>query len=292
MIEEVGREKVLEIWKVADIRSEKRHNIHFVIIVNAVSYLCSCLKSISKGIICCHYFRVMMNSKIAAFHISMIPQRWYKDIYQDELDLQEKIIDVYNNEFIDEGILPVQKPLIIPTTAPMSRKAIYKRNLYGHIWGLARTATLLAVEQEDNEITTFLQDYIRRKSNQEVDESFATSTVAIIAESSSSSIPTFNERSIFDERSTIDNVSISEMFNTSYEIQVNEGDTNAGLNFQNVKNPNKVTNKGRPPKRRYMSSVEKIQGSRGIPKTRGSYKCRVCNGIGHNAAFHKKSGNK
>ena len=39
MIEEVGREEVLEIWKVVDIRSEKRHNIHFVIIVNAVYIL-------------------------------------------------------------------------------------------------------------------------------------------------------------------------------------------------------------------------------------------------------------
>ena len=99
----------------------------------------------------------MMNSRIAAFHISMIPQRWYKDIYQNGLDLQDKIIGVYNNEFTDEGILPVQKPSVtIPTTVPMLRKAIHKRNFYGHVWGLARTATLLAVEQEDDEITTFL----------------------------------------------------------------------------------------------------------------------------------------
>ncbi|CAB4385522.1 unnamed protein product [Rhizophagus irregularis] len=168
-------------------------------------------------------------------------------------------------------------------------KAVYKRNLYGHVWGLARTATLLAVEQEDDEITTLLQDYIRRKSNREVDESSTASTIAI-TESSSPSISTIDERSAINERSIIDNIaSITEISNTSHENQINEGDTDAGLNFQNVKNPNKVINKGRPPKRRYMSSVEKSQG---IPKTRGSYKCRVCNGIGHNAAFHKNTGNK
>ncbi|PKY62473.1 hypothetical protein RhiirA4_450010, partial [Rhizophagus irregularis] len=240
MIEEVGQERVLEIWKVVDIRSEKRQYIHFVIIVNTVSYLCSCLKSISKGIICRHYFRVMMNSKIAAFHISMIPQRWYKDIYQSGLDLQEKIIGVYNNEFTDEGILPAQKPITIPTTIPILRKAVYKRNLYGHVWGLARTATLLAVEQEDDEITTLLQDYIRRKSNREVDESSTASTIAAITESSSPSISTIDERSAINERSIIDNIaSITEISNTSHENQINEGDTDAGLNFQNVKNPNK-----------------------------------------------------
>ncbi|GBC34874.2 uncharacterized protein OCT59_023265 [Rhizophagus irregularis] len=154
MIEEIGQEEVLEIWKVVDIRSERKNHVHFIIIINAISYLCSCLKSISKGIICRHYFRVMMNSKIAAFHISMIPQKWYKDIYQDKTNLQEK--------------------------------AVHKRNLYGRVWGLARTATLLAVEQEDDEITLILQDYIRRKSNRNTPKRLST---------------------IINERSTIDEVS-------------------------------------------------------------------------------------
>jgi hypothetical protein len=273
MIEEVGQDDVLEIWKVVDIRSERKYHVHFVIIVNEISFLCSCLKSISKGIICRHYFRVMMNSKTAAFHISMIPQRWYKDIYQDGLNLQESLIfdygDVRNNKFTDEGILPIRKPATIPTTVPMLKKAIHKRNLYGHVWGLARTAILLAVEQEDGEMTTFLQDYIRRKSNREVENS-------TIAESSIVSI---------------------EISNNSYEIQINES-TSTGLekdkeitNLQNVKNPKKVITKGRPPKRRYLSSVEKEQDSRRRTKTRSSYKCRICNGIGHNATFHKSAGN-
>ncbi|CAB4426979.1 unnamed protein product [Rhizophagus irregularis] len=217
--------------KASDGFIEDQHDARFITLQTMIE------ESISKGIICRHYFRIMMNSKIAAFHISMIPQRWYKDIYQSGLDLQEKIIGVYNNKFTDE---------------------------------------------EDDEITTLLQDYIRRKSNREVDESSTASTIAAITESSSPSISTIDERSAINERSIIDNIaSITEISNTSHENQINEGDTDAGLNFQNVKNPNKVINKGRPPKRRYMSSVEK---SWEIPKTRGSYKCRVCNRIGHNAA--------
>ncbi|GET54860.1 hypothetical protein GLOIN_2v1871350 [Rhizophagus irregularis DAOM 181602=DAOM 197198] len=49
-----------------------------------------------------------------------------------------------------------------------------------------RTATLLAVEQEDDEITFILQDYVRRKSNRNTSERLQT---------------------IIDERSTIDEVS-------------------------------------------------------------------------------------
>ncbi|RHZ75962.1 hypothetical protein Glove_208g167 [Diversispora epigaea] len=83
IIEEIEKDEILEIWKVVDIRSERKHHIYFVIIINAISFLCSCLKSISRGIICRHYFHVIMNSETAAFHISMIAQQWYKDIYQD-----------------------------------------------------------------------------------------------------------------------------------------------------------------------------------------------------------------
>ena len=134
MIEEVGQKEVLEIWKVVDIRSERRTHVHFVIIVNEISFLCSCLKSILKGIICRHYFRVIMNSKTAAFHISMIPQRWYKDIYQDGLNSQEGLIFKYKSICnTDEAILPIRKPVMIPTSIPILKKAIHKRNLYGHV---------------------------------------------------------------------------------------------------------------------------------------------------------------
>ncbi|CAB5396330.1 unnamed protein product [Rhizophagus irregularis] len=50
----------------------------------------------------------------------------------------------------------------------------------------SRTATLLAVEQEDDEITLILQDYIRRKSNRNTPKRLST---------------------IINERSTIDEVS-------------------------------------------------------------------------------------
>ena len=118
----------------------------------------------------------MMNSKIAAFHISMIPQRWYKDIYQDELNLQESIIfnnkeGIHENGYMDGNILLIQKFATIPTTASILKKAVCKRNLYGHVWGLTQTATLLAVEQDDEEITIFLWDYIRRKSHQDIPRS-------------------------------------------------------------------------------------------------------------------------
>ncbi|CAB4407290.1 unnamed protein product [Rhizophagus irregularis] len=193
---------------------------------------------------------------------------WKVDIYQDE-NLQESIIfnnreSTRDNEFIDKNILPIRKAATIPTTVPILKKTVHKRNLYGH--------------------------YIRRKSNQNTPETS----------------PALDERPTIDERPAVD--ATDEISSNPQEKQINDSDTNFildrsqieedetekereinDINLQTVKNLNRVITKGRPPKQRYLSSVEKKQGVQGRPKTRGSYKCHVCNGIGHNAAFHKNA---
>ncbi|CAB5366871.1 unnamed protein product [Rhizophagus irregularis] len=143
-----------------------------------------------------------------------------QDIYQDE-NLQESIIfnnreSIWNNEFIDENILPIRKAATIPTTVPILKKAVHKRNLYGRVWGLARTATLLAVEQKDNEITIILQDYIRRKSNQNTPEMSSA----------------LDERPTIDERPAVD--ATDEIFSNPQEMQINDSDTNFILNRSQI----------------------------------------------------------
>ena len=92
-----------------------------------------------------------------------------------------------------------------------------------------------------------------------------------------------------------DHSNISIGLESNSQIEEDETEKNREIidtDLQNVKNPNKVVTKGRPPKRRYLSSIEKEQGTQEKPKARGSYRCHVCNGIGHNAAFHKNASNK
>ena len=42
------------------------------------SHLCSCLAVVTRGIVCRHYFSLMIHTYTAAFHIRLIRQRWYK----------------------------------------------------------------------------------------------------------------------------------------------------------------------------------------------------------------------
>ncbi|CAB5392640.1 unnamed protein product [Rhizophagus irregularis] len=136
----------------------------------------------------------------------------WKDIYQNE-NLQESIIfnnreSTWDNEFVDENILPIQKAATISTTVPILKKAVHKRNLYGRVWELARTATLLAVEQKDNEITIIFQNYIRRKSNQNTPEMS----------------PALDERPTIDERPAVD--APDEISSNPQKMQINDSDTN------------------------------------------------------------------
>ncbi|RIB08299.1 hypothetical protein C2G38_2212012 [Gigaspora rosea] len=162
-----------------------------------------------------------MHSKVAAFHISMIPQRWYKNHLQDQLiPEKESAIFSYNmGIFNDEENLPMRKPTTIPKTVHMVKNSIHKRNLYGRIWGLAREATLLAVEQNDNEIVPYLQAYINRSRNKNhhVHEN-----------------PTNDE---IDE--TSDNSQTNETNETSDESEESEAEDQDinGTDLINVKNP-------------------------------------------------------
>ena len=75
MITKVDKENICRIWKITDLRPKNKKHIYFIIIINFVSYLCSCTSNISRDIICQHYFWVIMNSAIAGFQIQMIPSR-------------------------------------------------------------------------------------------------------------------------------------------------------------------------------------------------------------------------
>ncbi|RIB06736.1 hypothetical protein C2G38_2216299 [Gigaspora rosea] len=67
----------------------------------------------------------------------------------------EKIIFIHEkgiaNERYDNEEILIQRPSVL-VMAPATKKTIQKRNKYSKIWGLAREATLLAVDNDDNEI--------------------------------------------------------------------------------------------------------------------------------------------
>ena len=164
MMAEVGEERVCELWKITDMRPENKKHVHFIIIIDPVSYLCSCMSNISRGIVCRHYFRVIMISAVAGFQIQMIPSRWYidnqksKDAVTTTLFVSQEAVQNFS------GATLVPNPSTVPTTVThVLYRAAKKKMKYGEVWGLARRAAQLAVNHDSHgEIIGWLKQFIDR----------------------------------------------------------------------------------------------------------------------------------
>ena len=88
IIQFVSSYNVNEIWAVY-VGNNSSKVKHYVLLLRNWGYICSCLSIIQSGVICRHYFQVMLTTKEAVFHIRFIPTRWYNENRNDPNDLQE-----------------------------------------------------------------------------------------------------------------------------------------------------------------------------------------------------------
>ncbi|CAG8485068.1 14311_t:CDS:2 [Cetraspora pellucida] len=135
MVMKANRDNIQEIWEIMDKRPRNNQRKHFIIIMNSVSYLCTCMSNVSHGVICHHYFQIMLTSQIARFHIGMIAQCWYCDNKKGEIDQLDVIFAAQCQQNQITQIVP--KPLIMPHS--------------------------LVVETDDDEMKQWLKAFIDQK---------------------------------------------------------------------------------------------------------------------------------
>ncbi|CAG8483123.1 8786_t:CDS:2 [Cetraspora pellucida] len=75
MIEFVGLDDIEELWTINVSNSLKSK--HYVILLQNGSHLCFCLSIIHHGIVCRHYFQVMLVTSKTKFHIHLLSLRWF-----------------------------------------------------------------------------------------------------------------------------------------------------------------------------------------------------------------------
>ena len=100
LINQVNWEDILEIWRVTYITHNSNSTPHFVIILFDRSHICTCLMILNRGLVCRHFFQVMIRSQQAQFSIFLIKRRWFKlEIYNDSENFVQKqaFIDVNEN---------------------------------------------------------------------------------------------------------------------------------------------------------------------------------------------------
>lgn len=150
-------EAILEVWNV---RATGTQGIgHYVILLNEGTHLCTCLLLINKGLVCRHFFRVGTYSRLATFHICMIPNRWYinPDVEPNDLLQQYSFIPVCD-KIQSEDNVPYENPITFQHffsiridscgTQPSQSAVNSPKAMYAELAGLSKKAIDCALKSD------------------------------------------------------------------------------------------------------------------------------------------------
>ncbi|CAB4380864.1 unnamed protein product [Rhizophagus irregularis] len=146
LIKNIPPEAILEVWFV---RATGTQGIgHYVVLLDEGTHLCTCLLLINKGLICRHFFRVGTYSQHAAFHMNIIPSRWYLDI----------------NIQLDN-----LSPISVCGTQTEDRVGMEK-TIYAELFGLSKKAIDCALKANmQHELMNLLKSFIYDTHNKNVE---------------------------------------------------------------------------------------------------------------------------
>ncbi|PKK65058.1 hypothetical protein RhiirC2_786681 [Rhizophagus irregularis] len=72
LIGKVNRTNIVEIWRITYLTHKQNSTSHFVILLHDESHICTCLIIFNHGLVCRHFFQIMIRSQKAKFSISLI----------------------------------------------------------------------------------------------------------------------------------------------------------------------------------------------------------------------------
>jgi len=240
LLEIGGHDNVKEIWEIMVGNSLKAK--HYVVLLKNETHLCSCLMAIRKGIVCRHYFQIMLNTNEAKFHIRLIPFRWYqegKDPSYESFIVADKFSNIIKttDNAVNNHLCPIDKEKEDFLKERMN--LLDKRLMYGNLHGTYKKALQKALQKKSRSLHLIgiLEEFANLASSEDEDDS--------------------DEG--LDENS--DNSDNSDKENTDV--------------FQ-LQNPKVRRGKGRPAgTKRYKASHEKDK------ITKKQRRCLICGNLGH-----------
>ncbi|CAG8737788.1 15111_t:CDS:2, partial [Cetraspora pellucida] len=168
LIKENEYSSVKEVWKTMCLTSAK--SIHYVILYENGRYICTCLLLISHGLVCQHFFCMLLESDFARFHIMLLPIRWCKDNVTESERAQEPFLTSSRNTELTpiihqlSNVMSINLLRINDIQENNLQKSINKKYQYNKSMSLAKKAITLQGESEnDNELDTILKNYIEKK---------------------------------------------------------------------------------------------------------------------------------
>jgi hypothetical protein len=95
----------MEVWRIVPYMAAKSYQ--HIIILKDGTHLCTCLLLVSHGIVCRHFFKLMVENQNALFHVMLMPVRWLQD------GVWENVESIYNEPFINACIQKSQNDNVL-----------------------------------------------------------------------------------------------------------------------------------------------------------------------------------
>src|SRR2546430_434541 len=145
-----------------------------VILLKDGTYRCTCMSLVNRGIICRHYFSIMLRTPQARFHIGLLNQRWF---ISNQLDLKSRPFypaTKYKIDseipFLDHNTIPDFFNLTNDDNSNLNSNQYTsfskQRQYYVNAWGLAKQANQIACKDCDESFVVLLKEYINKKNRE------------------------------------------------------------------------------------------------------------------------------
>ena len=143
-----------------------------IVIFEDDTYICTCLLLVSHGIICRHYFKLMVENSSALFHLLLMPRRWLQDDAWNRIDiiLNEPFIGTSsknlrqlqdNNTVQQADFIPMHYDNIQEVQI---RSRIQKKVEYGRLMSHFKKAVDYSLEDNDQQnLDDIIMTYISEK---------------------------------------------------------------------------------------------------------------------------------
>jgi hypothetical protein len=119
LLEDIEQSSIEEVWDVNFINTSKHH---FVLVLSGGVHFSTCMLVSTVGVICRHYWKVLLESTVASFHIAIVPERWYRDdIVSSKNPWGEAAIQVTNSS---------AQPSPSPSPSPSAALALWQQPQY------------------------------------------------------------------------------------------------------------------------------------------------------------------
>ncbi|RIB27775.1 hypothetical protein C2G38_2324276 [Gigaspora rosea] len=149
-------------------------SLNYVALLKDNSHICTCLLLVSDGLVCRHFFQVMLQTKTAKFSLDLIKSRWYKrSVNMDKTNIIYNSVGIHNiatNRRAENLVLTsISNIQNLNQDYSISNaeieNSIATRQIYGECAALGHKLASLAAEFRLTHIAATLQGLIQQIEN-------------------------------------------------------------------------------------------------------------------------------